>query len=115
LKSRIFIFVDRNITLDEVLKMKCSQKHKTDEISVSFNILYHFEMKFEITLSLVKFLYSLRTCIHINSELSNLIKYYNNVMNKSLLCISDRDCKNDCKINCKINHENNCKAKQHDK
>ncbi len=72
-------------------------------------------MKFKIALSLVKFLYSLRTCVHINSELSNLIKDYYNVMNKSLLCISDRDCKINCKIDCKIDHENNCRAKQHDK
>jgi len=95
--------VSRNITLDEVLKTKCSQKHKTDEISASFNVLYHLETKFEIALSLVKILYSLRTCVHINSKLSNLIKDYYNVMNKSLLCISDRDCKIDCKIDCKNN------------
>ena len=107
--------MSRNITLDEVLKMKCFQKHKTDEISASFNVLYHLEMKFEITLSLVKVLYSLRTYVHINSKLSNLIKDYYNVMNKSLICISDHDCKInckiDCKINCKINCKNNCKAK----
>ncbi len=107
MKSYIFVFVSRNITLDEVLKTKCSQKHKTDEISASFNVLYHLETKFEIALSLVKILYSLRTCVHINSKLSNLIKDYYNVMNKSLLCISDRDCKIDCKINCK----NNCRVK----
>jgi len=77
--------MSRNITLDEVLKTKCFQKHKTDEILVSFNILYHLEIKFEIMLSLVKVLYSLKTCIYINSKLLNLIKDYYNVMNKSLL------------------------------
>jgi len=110
LKSSIFIFVSRNITLDEDLKMKCSQKHKTDEISVSFNVLYHLEMKFEIALRLVKVLYSLRTFVHINRKLLNLIKDYYNIMNKSVLCIFDRDCKIDCKINCKIDCENNSKA-----
>jgi len=89
--------VSRNITLDEVLKTKCFQKYKTDEISTSFNILYHLETKFEIMLSLVKVLYSLRTYVHINSKLSNLIEDYYNVMNKSLLYISDHDCKIDCK------------------
>ena len=89
--------MSRNITLDEVLKTKCFQKYKTDEISTSFNILYHLETKFEIMLSLVKVLYSLRTYVHINSKLSNLIEDYYNVMNKSLLYISDHDCKIDCK------------------
>jgi len=93
--------MNRNIILDEVLKTKCSQKHKTDEISTSFNVLYHLETKFEIALSLVKVLHSLRTYVHINSKLSNLIKDYYKVMNKSSLCISDRDCKIDCKIDCK--------------
>jgi len=101
--------MNRNITLDEVLKMKCFQKHKTDEISMSFNILYYLETKFKIALNLVKVLYSLRTCIYINSKLSNLIKDYYKVVNKSSLCISDHDCKIDCKINCKINCKIDCK------
>jgi len=106
LKSSIFIFVSRNIILDEDLKTKCSQKHETDEISANFNVLYHLEMKFEITLRLVKVLYFLRTFVHINRKLSNLIKDYYNVINKSVLCIFDRDCKIDCKIDC----ENNSRA-----
>ena len=97
--------MNRNITLDEDLKTKCSQKHKTDEISVSFNILYHFETKFEIVLKLMKVLYSLRTFVHINKKLLNLITHYYNVMNKSVLCIFNRD----CKIDCKIDYENNSK------
>jgi len=96
--------VSRNITLDEDLKTKCSQKHETDEISASFNVLYHLETKFEIALRLVKVLYSLS--VHINRKLSNLIKDYYNVMNKSVLCIFDRD----CKIDCKIDYENNSRA-----
>ena len=99
--------MSRNITFNEVLKTKCSQKHKINEISMSFNVLYYLKMKFEITLSLMKVLYSLRTCVHINSKLLNLIKDYYNVMNESLLCISDHDCKINCKIDCK----NNCKVK----
>jgi len=106
LKSSIFIFMSRNITFDEDLKMKCSQKHETDEISASFNVLYHLETKFEIALRLVKVLYSLRTFVHINRKFSNLIKHYYNIMNKSVLCIFDRD----CKINYKIDCENNSKA-----
>ena len=98
--------MSRNITLYEDLKIKCFQKHETDEISMSFNVLYHLETKFEITLKLVKVLYSLRTFVHINRKLSNLIKHYYNVMNKSVLCIFDRDCKIDCKIDC----ENNSRA-----
>jgi len=103
LKSSIFIFVSRNITLDEDLKMKCSQKHETDEISASFNVLYHLETKFKIALRLVKVLYFLRTFVHINRKLSNLIKDYYNVMNKSVLCIFDRDCKIDCENNSRAN------------
>jgi len=99
--------VSRNIILDEDLKMKCFQKHETDEISVNFNILYHLQMKFKIALRLVKVLYSLRTFVHINRKLLNLIKHYYNVMNKSVLCIFDRDCKIDCKIDCKNNSKAN--------
>jgi len=95
--------MSRNITLDEDLKTKCSQKHETDEISMNFNVLYHLEMKFEIALRLVKVLYSLRTFVHINRKLSNLIKDYYNVMNKSVLCIFNRDCKIDCENNSRAN------------
>jgi len=109
LKSCIFIFMNRNITFNEVLKTKCSQKHKTDEISTNFNILYHLETKFKIALNLVKVFYSLRTCVHINSKLSNLIKDYYKIMNKSSLCIFDRNCKIDCKINYKIDCKIDCK------
>jgi hypothetical protein len=92
--------MNKNIILDEILKMKCFQKHKTDEISTSFNILYYLETKFKIALNLVKVFYFLRTCVYINSKLSNLIKnFYYKVMNKSSLCISDHDCKIDCKAN----------------